>query len=281
MSKLTFHLIANAHLDPVWLWDWREGMNEGLITCRTILDLMDEFEEMTFVRGESAIYQHIEEHDPKTFRRIVKQVDAGRWDVVGGTVIQPDTNLPATETFARHFARGQNYFRSRFGRTARVAWAPDSFGHCAGLPEIMVNAGISGYAFTRPLAGMLPLAKPAFWWEAPSGARVLGYRPAVGWYGTSRDEMLKRLDDTLASAQRGDLKDVGVFYGLGNHGGGPSRRQLREIRQWAAAHPEVNVVHSGIAPVVRRAPRRTHGTADASGRNEFHIARLLRLRSQI
>ena len=36
-----FHLIANAHLDPVWLWGWREGLNEGIITCRTILDLMD------------------------------------------------------------------------------------------------------------------------------------------------------------------------------------------------------------------------------------------------
>ena len=84
MSKLTFHLIGNAHLDPVWLWDWREGMNEGIITTRTILDLMDEFEELTFMRGEAALYQHIEEHDPATFARIVKQVKAGRWDVVGG-----------------------------------------------------------------------------------------------------------------------------------------------------------------------------------------------------
>jgi len=34
----TIHLIANAHIDPVWLWDWREGLNEGIITMRTILD---------------------------------------------------------------------------------------------------------------------------------------------------------------------------------------------------------------------------------------------------
>lgn len=246
MKKLTFHLIGNAHLDPVWLWDWREGLNEGLITCRTILDLMDEFEELTFVRGESSIYQHIEETDPKTFRRIVNQVAAGRWDVVGGTVIQPDTNLPATETFARHFAHGQNYFLSRFGKLVRVAWAPDSFGHCAGLPEVLVNAGITGFAATRPSPHTLPLAKPAFWWEGASGARVLAYRPAVGWYGTIRDEILKRLDDTLAAAAACDLRNVGLFYGLGNHGGGPSRRQLLDIRQWAAAHPEINVVHSGL-----------------------------------
>ncbi|HEY3321553.1 MAG TPA: glycoside hydrolase family 38 C-terminal domain-containing protein [Planctomycetota bacterium] len=246
MKKLTFHLIGNAHLDPVWLWDWREGMNEGLITCRTILDLMDEFEELTFIRGESAIYQHIEEHDPKTFRRIVKQVEAGRWDVVGGTLIQPDTNLPATEVFARHFACGQNYFLKKFGKIARVAWAADSFGHCAGLPGIMAAAGITGFAFTRPMADVLPLEKPAFWWEGPSGARVLAYRPPVGWYGTNRDEMPKRLDASLEAARKCDLENVGVFYGLGNHGGGPCRQQLREIRKWAAAHPEIKVVHSGL-----------------------------------
>lgn len=245
-KKLTFHLIGNAHLDPVWLWDWREGMNEGLITCRTILDLMDEFDELTFVRGESAIYQFIEEHDPKTFRRIRNQVEAGRWDVVGGTVIQPDTNLPAAETFARHFAHGQSYFRSRFGKSARVAWAADSFGHCAGLPEIMTQAGITGFAFTRPMAGTLPLAKPAFWWEGPGGSRVMGYRPAVGWYGAQRVEMRPRLDESLEAALKCDLLNVGVFYGLGDHGGGPSRVHVREIRRWAAEHPEVRVVHSGL-----------------------------------
>jgi len=46
------HLLANSHLDPVWLWDWREGLNEGITTCRTVLRLMDEFPELTYLRGE-------------------------------------------------------------------------------------------------------------------------------------------------------------------------------------------------------------------------------------
>ena len=46
--KYTFYLIANSHLDPVWLWDWREGLNEGIITIRAILELMDEFPELTY-----------------------------------------------------------------------------------------------------------------------------------------------------------------------------------------------------------------------------------------
>src|ERR1043166_6354530 len=127
---------------------------------------------MTFIRGDAAMYAQLERCDPETFSRVHAYVQAGRWDVVGGTAIQPDTNLPATETFARHFARAQSYFQSRFGRRARVAWAADSFGHSAGLPEILAAAGMTGYAFSRPGSGQLALEKPAFWWEGPGGSRV-------------------------------------------------------------------------------------------------------------
>jgi alpha-mannosidase len=247
MKKFTFHLIPNAHLDPVWLWDWREGLNEGLVTCRTILDMMDADGELTFIRGETAIYEHIEQTDPATFERIAKYVKEGRWDPVGGTVIQPDTNLPDTETFARHFAHGQRYLTSRFGKPSRVAWAADSFGHAAGLPEILSASGIKFFAFTRPSETIVPIAKPVFWWEGPGASRILAYRPPIGWYGCEREEMTKRLDGYLEQAKKGDLQNVGAFFGLGNHGGGPTRRHLEEIRAWADAHhDEVKMIFSGL-----------------------------------
>jgi len=254
----TIHLIATAHIDPVWLWDWREGLNEGIATCRTILDLMDEFPELTFVRGEAAIYQHIEQHDPVTFRRIHRAVKAGRWDVVGGTYIQPDTNLPATETFLRHFTRGQTYFQKKFGRVARVAWAADSFGHSGGLPDILAAAGMRGFCFTRPSEAHCHLEKPAFWWQGVGGNRVLAHRPAVGWYGTEREELAKRLDACLAAALLSDLDNSACFIGLGNHGGGPTRRQLLDIRAWIVRHPEVRVVYSGLHRLIAA----LHGEAE-------------------
>jgi alpha-mannosidase len=246
MKKITFHLLGNAHLDPVWLWDWREGLNEGIITVRTMLDLMDKDPEVTFIRGESAIYQHIQETDPETFARIKQRVREGRWDVVGGSYIQPDTNLPATETLSRHFHLGLNYFRKTFGQAPRVAWASDSFGHSAGLPEIMAKAGITGFAFTRPEPNYLTLDHPAFWWESSSGSRVLSYRPMLGWYGTERDEVFKRFDGLLKLNEKYPARNIGFFYGVGNHGGGPTRKQLEDIRSWAAKHPEIDVVHSGL-----------------------------------
>ena len=246
IMKKTIHLIGNAHLDPVWLWDRREGLNEGLTTVNTMLDLMDEFPEMTFIRGESAIYQHIEKYAPATFVRIKEMVKAGRWDVVGGTYIQPDTNLPGTETLVRQYAHGQRYFKARFGKAVTAGWQADSFGHTAGLPEILATSGIKFFAFNRPQPNIVPLAEPAFWWHGDGGARILAYRLETGWYGCNRDEMTKRLDDTLAATATSKLDNIACFYGLGNHGGGPSRRHLLEIREWIKQHPEVDVVHSGL-----------------------------------
>ncbi len=246
MKQLTFHLIGNAHLDPVWIWDWREGLNEGITTTRTILDMMDENHDLTFIRGEAAQYEHMEKHAPDVFERVRAYVKAGRWDVVGGTYVQPDTNLTSTETFLRHFTQSQDYFDSRFGLRARVAWAADSFGHSAGLPEILAASGMQGFAFTRPGPEIIAIAKPAFWWEGSAGSRVMAYRPPVGWYGNERDEMPRRLDGLLTSALQGDLTNVGVFFGLGNHGGGPSRRSIADIKAWAEKHPEVKVIYSGL-----------------------------------
>ncbi|MFN6093700.1 MAG: glycoside hydrolase family 38 C-terminal domain-containing protein [Verrucomicrobiota bacterium] len=245
MTK-TIHLIGNAHLDPVWLWDRREGLNEGLTTVRTMLDLMDEFPEMTFIRGESAIYQHVEKYDPASFARIKKMVKAGRWDVVGGTYIQPDTNLPGIETLVRQYAQGQRYFKSRFGKAVTAGWQADSFGHTAGLPEILVASGINFFAFSRPSYKVVTLAEHAFWWVGDGGARILAQRSPTVAYQNERYNMLELLDEVMKVHAESRLQNIPCFYGLGNHGGGPSRRHLLEIRAWAAKHPEVKVVHSGL-----------------------------------
>ena len=243
---LTLHLVPNAHLDPVWLWDQREGLNQGIRTVRAVLDLMDEFPELTFMRGEAAIYRHIEEFDPDAFGRIVAYVREGRWDVIGGTVVQPDSNLSCAENWVRQFTRGLTYFRERVGVRPTAAWQADSFGHPAGLPDILAAAGMADFSFTRPFPGTVPTAKPAFWWEGTSGARILCYRPEEGWYGANRWEVKPRLDAMLKRLAGSDLENHPAYIGLGDHGGGPSRRQVLDVREWAAAHPEVKVVWGGL-----------------------------------
>lgn len=246
MKKFVVHVIPNAHLDPVWLWDYREGLNEGVATCRTILDLMEANPDLTFIRGEAAIYEHIRRTDPATFARILKKIRTGRWDAVGGTWIQPDTNLLENETLCRHYDVGLRYFRENLGVKVKCGWQADSFGHTAGLPEVLAAGGVENFAFTRPPAEVLPLRHPAFWWRGRGGARILAYRPPIGWYGCERDEITRRFDQLVPWVKESSLRNIAMFIGLGNHGGGPSQRLIDDIRAWAKAHPEFGVRFAGL-----------------------------------
>jgi len=240
----TIHLIPNAHVDPVWLWDSREGLTAGLATCRAVIALMEEFHDLTFVRGESLIYRQLEREDPATFKKIQQLVKAGRWDVVGGTFLQPDTNLPATETFCRQLLEGGTYLHARFGRRPQVVWAADSFGHSAGLCDLYAAAGMKYMAITRPGN---PTGRPAWWWRGPAGGKLLVYQYPQGIYGTyqnERHDMIVRLEETLALLKTDPCAHHPLFFGLGNHGGGPTRRHIREILAWAKTHPEVRVEFS-------------------------------------
>lgn len=173
------HLIANAHLDPVWLWDRAEGMAEAVATVRAVVQLMQERPELTFIRGESLIYEEVQRRDPATFAAVVKLVEAGRWDIVGGNYLQPDMNLPHGSLIARILAEGQGYFQKNFGKTVRAGWSADCFGHSAGLPDLLYAAGLRYYAFGRPSTAGEPDGMPeenVFWWHGPEGNRVLAHR---------------------------------------------------------------------------------------------------------
>jgi alpha-mannosidase len=240
----TIHLIPNAHLDPVWLWDWREGFTEMVTTTRTILSLMDEYPELTFIRGEAFVYRHLQQVDPQSFQKVLQRIAEGRWDVVGGLMLQPDMNIPATETIARHLLYAQRYFQAELGVRARAGWSADCFGHSAHLPDVLAAAGIEYYPYPRPPG--VP-DHNTFWWEGPGGARLLVHHPTVGWYGTERDEMLKRLDGLLEqSATNSGPRNLACFMGLGDHGGYPTRRMMGEVRSWGEAHPQARVIFSGL-----------------------------------
>ena len=101
MPGRNLFLICNAHLDPVWLWMWQEGLAETLTTFRTAARFCEEFEEFVFCHNEAVLYQWVEQYEPALFRRIRDLVGQGRWHILGGWYLQPDCNLPCGESFVR------------------------------------------------------------------------------------------------------------------------------------------------------------------------------------
>jgi alpha-mannosidase len=223
------HMIGNAHIDPVWLWQWPEGYQEVRATFASAIDRMAEYQEFVFTCDSVLYLAWVEEHDPDLFAEIARRIADGRWQVVGGWWIEPDCNLPSGESFVRQALYSQRYLKQRFGITATVGCNVDPFGHNASLPQILRKSGMDSYVFLRPGPHEMALPGPYFWWESPDGSRVLTYR-IPHEYCSSGADLGYQLDKSLAQLPA-EAPELMVFYGVGNHGGGPTRANLDSIRR--------------------------------------------------
>ena len=227
MKEKKLHMIGNAHLDPVWLWQWQEGFQEVKSTFRSALDRLDEYEDFLFTSSSAAFYEWVEKSDPGMFGEIRSRVAEGRWQIVGGWWIQPDCNIPGGESFVRQALYGQRYFREKFGVTARVGYNVDSFGHHGMLPQILAKSGLDYYVFMRPAPHEKGLPDDLFWWESDDGSRVLALRIPFEYCTTGED--LEKHVRRCAGELREPFVHKMCFYGVGNHGGGPTRANIESI----------------------------------------------------
>ncbi len=240
---LSIHMIGNAHIDPVWLWPMAEGRAEVLSTYRTAIMMLNEFDSYVFTSGGSITYQWVEEDDPQLFAAIQKAVAAGRWALVNGWWLQPDCNIPAGESFARQALYGQRYLLKAFGQRATVGYNVDSFGHAGTLPQLLKLSGLHYYVFFRPGPHEKTLPGGPFWWEAPGGQRVLACRPPLHYPSAAETDMLQRVQEAAALAPAGQ-SSIMCFYGVGNHGGGPTRYNVAQVSEIEKQDPALHPVFS-------------------------------------
>ena len=221
----TVHIIANAHLDPIWLWPWQAGLDEVLATCRSACERLEAHPEFIYNRGEAWLYQQVEKIDPALFARIQQHVASGRWNLVGGWWIQPDCNAPSGFAMDQQIRLGREYFESRFGRFPRTAYNVDSFGHAAFLPGLMRRHGQDRYVMMRPMQHEKAMDSSIFHWQGePGGPTVLTYRiPAA--YCMRVPDLTSHIEICLAAAPAG-LDHAMCFMGAGDHGGGPTEAQI-------------------------------------------------------
>ena len=132
-NKQSIHLVCNAHLDPVWLWEWEEGAAEAISTFRVAADFCEKYKGFIFNHNEVTLYRWVEEYEPGLFKRIQKLVRQGKWEIMGGWYLQPDCNMPSGESFVRQILLGREYFNDKFGKTPTTAINFDPFGHARRL----------------------------------------------------------------------------------------------------------------------------------------------------
>jgi alpha-mannosidase len=228
--KPAVHLIGNAHIDIFWLWPWEEGFQEIRASFASALERIGEHDQFIFTSACAYYYSLVEKADPVLFKGIQEAVKAGRWRIVGGWWLQPDCNAPAGESFVRQALYAQRYFLEKVGLTARVGYNVDSFGHNGNLPQLLKKAGLDFYVFMRPMPHEKNLPAVLFNWEGINGSQVLAHRLMTSYItgGDWDDGLVRKIAEHKAAAEREGVP-VMCFYGVGNHGGGPTRQNLKNI----------------------------------------------------
>ncbi|HEY3323640.1 MAG TPA: glycoside hydrolase family 38 C-terminal domain-containing protein [Planctomycetota bacterium] len=230
----TAHCVGHAHIDMNWMWSWAETVATTNDTFTTVLKLMEEFPEFRFSQSQASVYALMQEYNPELFEQIQRRVKEGRWEITAAHWVEGEKNIVSGESLARHLLYTRRYIQENFGikpADQPIDWEPDTFGHAFTVPGIDTRGGVKYYYMCRP-GFENRYDMPLFWWQGQDGSRVLVFLDA-SWYndhiGTHRTAWL------LDYCQKTKLRDWLYVYGIGDHGGGPTRRDLlrcRDMNGW-------------------------------------------------
>lgn len=233
-KQFTVHLVGHAHIDMNWVWSWPETVAIVNDSMSTAVKLLDEYPAFTFSQSQASVYRIIEEFNPKLLARIAKLVRAGRWEVTASHWVECDKNMAGGEALCRQVL----YAKRAMGRLFDLApddlsvdWSPDTFGHAATVPTYLTRSGIEYLYLHRP--GFLGAKRhQAFWWKGPDGSRVLVYNDQESGYSGVITPHLGSL--AMAFHGTSGSHDLIYVYGVGDHGGGPTRFDIDRAIDMAA-----------------------------------------------
>jgi len=221
---------AHAHIDMNWMWGYDQTVAVTLYTFRTMLNLMKEYPKFTFSQSQASVYRIVEEHDPAMLEEIKARVKEGRWEITASTWVETDKNMPNGESLSRHILYTKEYLSKLFGidpDSLNIDFEPDTFGHNINVPEILANGGVKYYYHCRGND-----AEHLYRWQSPSGKSILVHRDPF-WYNGSIDENM--IPHLPAFCDEYGMKTTLKVYGVGDHGGGATRRdieKLMELNSW-------------------------------------------------
>jgi alpha-mannosidase len=236
LQQFNIRIVGNSHIDMAWLWPWTETVEVVRNTFQSVLDLMREYPEFKFTMSSARTYEWMQEKYPDLFQQIEKRVKEGRWEIIGGMWVEPDLNMPDGESLVRQILVGKRYFQKNFGVDVKIGWNPDSFGYNYQLPQIYKKAGMDYFVTQKLLWAHEFTTFPykLFWWQAPDGSRLLTYFPHDYAGGIDAEPLATDLSIWMPSIYGKTIPEkpeMMHLYGVGDHGGGPTRVMLDHAEQ--------------------------------------------------
>jgi len=241
-KKRHIHCVGHGHIDMNWMWSWPETVAATHDTFASVLSLMREYPTLTYSQSQGSVYAIAQQFHPDMFDEIRSRVKEGRWEVTASQWVEGDKNISSGESLCRHLLRTRAFFRETFAMEPEdqtIDWEPDSFGHAATLPAILTRGGVKHYYAWRQGGGFEHVRigdkRPSlFYWKAPDGSKILVNKEQTCYnsYINIGENIALPLIELIGETGLHSWLNV---YGIGNHGGGPTRKEIEyliELSSW-------------------------------------------------
>jgi len=235
-KRYTVYCAGHAHMDMNWMWSWPETVSATIDSITTVLRLLDEFPSFVFSQSQASIYRILEEYRPDLLEQAKRHVASGRWEVTASHWVETDKNMVSGESLARHLLYTRAYMERLFGLAPEdvpIDWAPDTFGHAHTVPDYLAQGAVRFVYLHRPGSDGGEERPGLFRWQGPGKAQVIvhndmfyGYNGVIGPH-IATSVLTARVEET-------GLPFALFVYGVGDHGGGPTRADIAKALDMAS-----------------------------------------------
>ncbi|MDD5349050.1 MAG: hypothetical protein PHQ12_02445, partial [Chthoniobacteraceae bacterium] len=200
----TVHVVFSSHWDREWYLPFQK-FRAKLVTVldRILAELESGHLPAYQMDGQFIPVEDYLEIRPEKEPLLRRMIAEGRFRV-GPWYNLPDGFLVSGESMVRNFLLGMKRAEA-FGRTSRIGWLCDIFGHNSQTPQILSLLGIDNAFVWRGVD--LGVSNP-FLWQSPDGTQVLTHRFHENGYTdfgfdvrkANRPDEIPTLDDMVCSA---------------------------------------------------------------------------------
>lgn len=221
---------SHAHIDMNWLWPYNETVSVTLDTFDTMIKLLEEYPDFIFSQSQASVYDIVKKYNPVMFEKIKQFVAQNRWEITASTWVEGDKNMANLESQIRQLNYAKSFFKKHFNKNSNdilIDYEPDTFGHHKNLASVL------NYAHTKFLYHCRGNEEEVFYRYASSnGDEIIAFRDPKLYTMGINGHIAKKIPALL---NQYNLNKYLAVYGVSDHGGGPTRKDLDLIlmmKEW-------------------------------------------------
>ncbi len=227
----TVYFTPHTHYDVAWAFTKEEYLwiNEGIL--EDALKLM-ETSDFKFSIEQTFLLESLEKSNPVLWQKLREMIKKGKLEIIDGQYLMPDTMLPVGEVLVREILFGKRYCQEKFGIDVPVAWAADSFGMNAQMPQIYRKAGYNWLALRRGIS--MEITQSEFWWKGLDGTTILTHWMPMGYRAGL---MLDELEQALVTLSKYAATEH-ILMPCGSGSIPPQPEIPQVVHNWNKTHPD-------------------------------------------